>query len=529
MAVAVIKLSLWRNFGLLPFGEKPIGRLRVLALDRKHFEGDLFSDFAMLVMTSGGDERILLDPLTGLNRYLTAPRPMEAIAYSSSTANSLSPAAMSEVTRKIAQIAPGYTLDGDRYGAGLDVIRARLRRTWKLPASVDIVFAASGTDLEYAGLAIAHRADAKGIDNILLGVDEVGSGCVHSASGFHFANATPLGVKTNPGSAIDPEVAAMVRLVNIGIRTEKGQVIESEDVLLAIGAAAEAAIAGERHPLIHVVHGSKTGLILPSLAHIDALRRRFGSRISFVVDACQARISRDVVSAYLSRGCTVFLTGSKFMGGPPFSGFALVPAGAREQSAGLLPGFETVFSRAEWPEGWIGRERLRDIANLGLLLRLEASLFELELYHGLNTAEIKRTLDLFDRAIAVLTQSLGATRVVPFGYAHHDLLANQPLEMRTLVTIDLSQIDPRCDFDFARKLHQSLVAPTADPVLSPVRLGQPAKCIRLADGRYGGNLRIGLSMPQMVEYAAMDSHSLEQKLTSDMLHIANRITRLMDF
>jgi hypothetical protein len=347
---------------------------------------------------------------------------------------------------------------------------------------------------------------------------------------LYFAKSTPLGVMTTPGAAIDPMVAAMVRLVNIGIRSEKGQVIESEDILLSIGAATEAAISEERHPLIHVVHGSKTGLILPSLAHIDALRRRFGSAISFVVDACQARISRDMVSAYLSRGCTVFLTGSKFMGGPPFSGFAMVPRGVAEQSAGMLPGFEAIFSRAEWPEGWIGRERLSDVPNLGLLMRLEASLFELELYHGLNTAEIKRTLDLFDRAIAKLTQKLGATRVAPYGFAHYETEANQPLEMRTLVTIDLSQIDPRCDFDFARKLYHALATPEIHPsahLLPPVRLGQPAKCIRLADGRFGGNLRIGLSMPQMVEFAAMDSQSLERRLTDDMLQIATRIERFM--
>jgi hypothetical protein len=502
----------------------------VLALDRKHFDDDLYSDFAMLVMTSGGDERILLDPVKGLNRYLTAPRPMDVIAYSSSTASSLSQAAMSEVTRKIAHIAPGYVLPVDGYEAGLDVMRARLRRTWTLPTSVDIVFAASGTDLEYVGLALAHRADTQGIDNILLGVDEVGSGCVHSASGLHFANTTPLGLKTVPGDPIDPDVSNMVRLIDIGIRNGKGQVIESEDILLAIGAAAEAAIVGQRHPLIHVVHGSKTGLVLPSLAHIDALRRRFGNRISFVVDACQARISRDMVTAYLSRGCTVFLTGSKFVGGPPFSGFALVPSSAAAQSAGLLGGFEKIFSRAEWPEGWGGRDRLPDEPNLGLLMRLEASLYELELYHGLTTAEIKRTLDLFDRAIAALTQALGATRVLPYGYANPDLLANQPLEMRTLVTIDLSEIDPRCDFDFARHLHQSLaVPPESESVrdFRPVRLGQPVKCIRLPDGRYGGNLRIGLSMPQMVEFAAKDSHSLERKLTDDMLEIAARIQRLM--
>jgi hypothetical protein len=501
----------------------------VLAIDQKSLNEDMLADAAMLLMTGGGDERILLDPATGLNRYLVAPKPMKAMAYSSSTANSLSPAAMSEVCRKLAQIAPGFLLTESGYELGLESIRTRLRQTWKLPESVDIVFASSGTDLEYVGLAVAHRTDGSGIDNILLGVDEVGSGCVHSASGLHFAATTPVGEQVELGAPIDPAVADMVRIIKIDIRTDKGQVIESEDILLSIGSAVDAAILADRHPLIHVVHGSKTGLIQPSLAHIDALRRRFGAKVSFVIDACQARISRDMVSAYLSRGCTVFLTGSKYIGGPPFSGFALVPPLTVKQSAGLLPGFERIFSRAEWPEQWPGRERLRRVPNLGLLLRLEASLFELELYHSLSTAEIKRTLDLFDRAIAAMMQTLGVTRILPFGHAYPSEVC-QPMEMRTLVTLDLNERDPRCDFDFARKLYHYLACPEANASVRdifPVRLGQPVKCIRLADGRFGGNLRIGLSMPQMVSFAAMDSQSLERVLSEDMLHIATRIERFM--
>ena len=44
-----------------------------------------------------------------------------------------------------------------------------------------------------------------------------------------------------------------------------------------------------------------------------------------VVDACQARITSAALHDYLERDGIVFVTGSKFMGGPPFSGFALVP------------------------------------------------------------------------------------------------------------------------------------------------------------------------------------------------------------
>ena len=496
-----------------------------------HGIDDLLADPLTLIMTDGGDERILIDPVTGLNRYLTAPRPQALIAYSSSTANFISAPAMAEVQRRLLDLAPGFVLEPDAYARALEAMRLRLRKSWQIPPSVDIVFAASGTDLEYVGLATASRPNAEGIDNILLGIDEVGSGCIHSACALHFAHMTPLGHEVTPGQPIDAALAASIRLADVAIRSDKGQPLPSEDVLLDVAAMVTTAIAAGRQPLVHVVHGSKTGLVLPSLSHIDALRRRFGDRVSFVVDACQARISRDMVSAYLSRGCTVFLTGSKYMGGPPFSGFALVPHSVSERSGRLLAGFERIFCRAEWPAHWQGSEDLPERSNLGLLLRLEASLYELELYHKLHPAEIKRTIDVFEEEVSALTTRIGARRLTPVGLSENDGQHVLPLEIRTLATIDLSEIDPRYDYDFARRLYRSLTGHDHDQTvqdLFAVRLGQPARCIKMVDGRDGGTIRIGLSMPQMVTFAAMDTATLRRRLADDMTHIANRIDRFLE-
>ena len=111
------------------------------------------------------------------------------------------------------------------------------------------------------------------------------------------------------------------------------------------------AVAANRHALIHVVHGSKTGLVLPDLADIDFLRDRHGHALTLVVDACQARLSNGAIAAYLKRDAIVLLTGSKFIGGPPFSGFALVPS-ALAPAASLPNGLGTVLRRAELPLNW---------------------------------------------------------------------------------------------------------------------------------------------------------------------------------
>jgi hypothetical protein len=495
------------------------------------------AEAASALMETGGDRRIVVDPATGYNRYMVAPRPSEVLAYSSSTANDISYAAFAEVQRRLARLAPDLKLSAKGYREALEELRTRIRAALRLPATTRIVFAASGTDLEYVGLAVAHRADAAGIDNILLGADEVGSGCSHSARGEFFADRTALGVSVNPNATIDPTGRCDVRLINVPVRGAGGTAVPSEDLLLEIGAVVQEAIRTGRHPLIHVVHGSKTGLILPSFAHIDALRRRFGQQLSFVVDACQCRLGDAAIAAYLARGATIFLTGSKFMGGPPFSGIALVPQAAAAASAGILPGFDQIFLRAEWPDDWNKVDRLREGANLGLLLRLEASIYELELFQKLSAADIRRTLDLFDESVDILTRRLGASRVLPYATGEWQEARTHPLEMRTLVTIDLSQTADPVDFDRAAVLHRMLFQPLGRAASSiserliadrRIRLGQPVKCVPLPGGGYGGTLRLGLSMPQMVEFAAMDTLSLRTRLVSDMSAIADKIEIIRD-
>jgi hypothetical protein len=215
------------------------------------------------------------------------------------------------------------------------------------------------------------------------------------------------------------------------------------------------------------------------------------------------------------------------MGGPPFSGFAFVPAATAARAAALPPGLEKVFCRAEWPASWPGVERLSDGANLGLLLRLEASIFELELFHRLHLTEIKRTVDLFEEEIAALTRRLGASLVKPMGYVDEREAQAVPLEIRTLATLDLSEISIAHDFDFARGLHQSLANGDDGKVqdLFGLRLGEPVRCIRMPDGRFGATLRIGLSMPQMVEFSTIDTASLRRRLADDFGQIAGRIER----
>jgi hypothetical protein len=377
------------------------------------------------------------------------------------------------------------------------------------------VFAPSGTDLEYVALAcVADRAE-RGIHNVLLGADEVGSGCIQSAHGRFFAESTARGVAVSPGQC----VAGLERvgLADVPVRCAEGLARSSAEIAEDIVREIAIASGQGRHTLVHIVHGSKTGMILPELPEIDRILAAHGHEASLVVDACQARITTQALHRYLERGAIVFLTGSKFMGGPPFSGFAVVPSKVAQRAGPLPRGMSDIFRRAEWPEGWRGRERLADEDNLGLWLRLEAAILELERFQALPLSEIERVIGEFQRNLDDrLVRPLGLTRVDPYAPGHERDAGEHPIAMKTLVTIDTSALAAAQSFEDAQKLHRKLA-------LSGLRLGQPVRSVRTPNGQWGGTLRIGLSMPQIVEWSSFDEGGLIQHLSSAMAGVADAL------
>lgn len=462
---------------------------------------------AVSLLASGGDERIELDSATGLNRYHSGPYPRSTTAFASSTANDMSRQAFARAVELAAAPRAPY---GDR----LERLRARIRAAYGLPDDIRIVFAPSGTDLEYVALA-AMRAGPAGIHNVLLGADEVGSGCRLSAHGMFFAATTARGIATTAGQRV--EGLERVSLLDIPVRCANGLAHDSQAIAAGIRAEVSAARAMGRRALVHIVHGSKTGLILPQLAEIDRLMADEGSTVSLVVDACQARITSEALHAYLERGAIVFLTGSKFMGGPPFSGFALVPPGIARSAAPLPAGLAQIFRRAEWPEGWPGREQLADEDNPGLWLRLEASIFELERFQQLSRDRVERIVEAFQRALRTqLIEPLGVTTVDPNPPGCEREAREHPIEMRTLATIDVSSLPASRTFDDARRLHCRLA-------LGGMRLGQPVKSVRTPGGEWGGTLRIGPPMPQFVEWDRLGDAALAEAVNGALARIAEAL------
>jgi hypothetical protein len=456
------------------------------------------------MLTAGGDRRIWVPAGGDVNVYGASPFPREMLGFAASTANDISLEAFAHLRAFVADWEPGQALSGAAYASALEAMRDRIRAAYTLDESVDIVFAPSGTDLEYVALHLARARSDQPITNIVLGADEVGSGCLLSAQGRYFATETALVERLEKGAAVAGLEDTYV--TDIAVRGDDGQPKDSGDIGETIAKATRAAHVQQRHPLAHIVHGSKTALVLPTLATVDALQQQFGDMLSFVVDACQARISTTSLKAYLNRGAIVLMTGSKFIGGPPFSGFALVPHGWATQKP-LPIGFSHIFRRGEWPKDWSGCETLISDANLGLLLRLEAALFALDRFVALSAERREQVITRFASSAQKCADTLGARLIRSNANG-----ADQLLENATLATLDLSVLPCQPDFAIAQRWQRVLAA-------RGIRVGQPVKCVRLPDGRWGGTLRLSLSMPLIVAFAKLDGDAIYAKLDQDMQRI----------
>lgn len=459
------------------------------------------------VLVSGGDARIRLDA-QGRNQYYASALPSDALAYGSSTISSISDHALQMLIGQWGDRID-QPVNATDYAEGLAALRQRIAAYFGLTDTMPgtaIVFAASGTDLEYAGLAAA--LDGRPLTAVLLGRDEVGSGCVHSAAGRFFAAETATGARVVAQAAIDPAFAG-TELIDVAVRDVVGRPRSSAAVAADLSRHIERAEANGRRAVVHVVHGSKSGLTLPAITDVERLVALHGDAMTIVVDACQLRIAPAIVRRYLDLGCVILMTGSKFAGGPPFSGFALVPAALQARAQDLPEGFRRIAARAEWPVDWPGADHLTQSGNFGLLLRLQAALIEMERFAALPADRVTQVTARFSHHVMHLVKQLGLAEVPGAG-------GTSCLASETLRTLDLSTRWPQCDFEAAKLVHNQIAHQSHRWFGREVRLGQPVKTHQMADGRMAGTLRLSLSMPLMTDLSGLSDSALDDRLAADI-------------
>nr|WP_294506782.1 hypothetical protein [uncultured Rhodopila sp.] len=287
----------------------------------KDFPGNLAS-----ALTAGGDSRLDIGGLSGLNKYLCPALPDPGIVCASSCTaspieqNSFDAAAAcfdalsgAASVRSRSMLLSEQTRRVERY----------LLRYFQADGLADAMLCPSGTDavLTAAGLLAAERGGAP-LTAILPSASETGTGVPLAASGRLFDGPCQ-------GQIITP---AEIGTLEVALRGPDGSPLPDDAVDAAYASAVSAASG---RAVVYLTYGTKTGLIAPHDPPAGA---------EVIVDACQARIDPARVAAYLRRGWPVVVTGSKFFGGPAFSGAVLFPVARR--IAGLnrnVPGMGTVL------------------------------------------------------------------------------------------------------------------------------------------------------------------------------------------
>jgi hypothetical protein len=365
------------------------------------------------LLLAGGDARIAVDPLSGLNKYGCGPLPDAGLlAFGSSTASVISTEGYAAANRLRQKLLT--TIDTQPHSAVYAEEMQRIRLEWlqlcELSdiAGLELVFAPSGTDSH----TIASQYTSSGVSTsalvIIVEANETGSG-VASALNENAASS-------NNG----------VNVVQVSIRLDDGTPRPSAQIDAEVEALANKAVALDRRVLLILVDQSKTGLIAPSPACAMALHRRFPDRIDVLVDACQFRIGMPTLRAYLEQGFMVALTGSKFLSAPSFSAALLIPASVakRLQKRTFPRSLASRSSIANWPSNWAGTEHLSHAANFGLLLRHEVALEELRRFRVVPQTAAIDFLKAFAQAIK--------QRLI--SDPHFELLPAPLLDRRPLIT-----------------------------------------------------------------------------------------------
>jgi hypothetical protein len=335
------------------------------------------SDGFIAALFSGGDSRITADPLTGLNKYLCpdAPAP-DLVCAASCTASPISVHARDKAAEAFLDLAgaPSPRLRAQRLITLTDQIEARLLRYFAVDGVARVILCPSGTDamLTTAMLLDAERPE-EAMTAILPSASETGTGVPLAATCRVFDGP-------DSGTSL---TGRKVATVEIRLRLADGAPRCPDEVSDAFANATKAA-AG--NVVVYLTHGIKTGLIAPMSPPSGA---------NVIVDACQARIEPQTVAGYLGHGWPVVVTGSKFFGGPAFSGAVLFP-GTRLAA----------INHRNLPSA------ARDSAKLGTVLRWTAAVAEIDAFEKLadRAADV-----LADRAAAIDTALLANPALVPIG------------------------------------------------------------------------------------------------------------------
>jgi hypothetical protein len=501
---------------------------------------DLFAPLDHLLL-SGGDARLAVDPASGLNPYGCRALPSDGLTgFSSSTATPISQRAFARAGRARDALMQAAIADGldHAFDARMEALREELKTHLGLrQPGIEVVFSASGTDAQLQALFLTRTLLGSALTTIVVAADQTGSGTAFTSRGLHFGDSTSNGIKVRKAEPICLQAGA-VPCISLPLRNDDGDIRSGPEYDRLVIEAAENAIAAGNNVLLQVMDSSKLGWRLPGDQCVLDIVARWPGRVQVVVDACQMRSSRKRIAAYLDRGYLVLLTGSKFFGGPPFSGALLVPAAvgkAIDVLAPVVPQLRDYCRRGDWPMRWPAlRAQFSGRPNFGPWLRWEAALEEMRAYYAVPESFRRTALATLGQGIARLIAASQTLRLLPHPQGPiAPQFDNDEMLLPTIFPFTMEQDGRSVSLDRAKTIQRTLAGDirnslaAEDPEIAAQShlIGQPVGWLA-PDGRSVAALRICVSARHVTECWSADGETARRNLHRVLDHVTAVIEKL---
>lgn len=355
----------------------------------------------LYLLHAGADDRTAPDILLR-NKYGRAAFDDGLIRFGSCTSSTpseaqwrLGVAQLGELRERMVRGETAASIERDAY----EQIRARLRTLLPISdASHRLIFTPSGTDAETVFVLLLRARFDRDITNILVAPREVGAGSLQAAGGLYFSRHTADGRAVNPGDPVSPHLAG-VEVRAVEVRDAAGNARDIEDIDQQVKDWVCEATGRGRLCVIHLVAHGKTGVHAPSLACVEEMSARFPQDLIVLVDAAQGRFSRTGMRRALEAGEAFMTTGSKFFGGPSFSGLLVLPRPLFPDSlATVADGLAAYCNNRH-----LGVESSNfGVPNPGLLIRWWIALHSIERYYAVPGSFRYALLRHFEAAVPAL-------------------------------------------------------------------------------------------------------------------------------
>jgi hypothetical protein len=356
-----------------------------------------------------------------------------------------------------------------------------------------------------------------------------------SARGRHFNRVTANGAVVRKDTPIEGLVGDAIALP---LADASGLTLRG-DADAAVLTAVETAVGDGAGVLLQIMDASKLGWRAPSQACLDEIARRWPQKVVVAVDACQMRLSRRRLRGCLDRGYMVLITGSKFFGGPAFSGALLVPSVlslAPQRGEGIATGLADYANRNDWPQRWTAlRSRFESRPNLGQWLRWEAALEEIKGYYAMPDAWRAMALREYRAGIEDLVTLSSSLRLTGASAGVAAAAEDEEFAEPTIFPFTLNRNGRMLSPHECRALYQVLAQDLSgvidggeadrDIIAQRCLIGQPVR-IERPGFEPTAVLRLCVGARQLTETWSADAAIARQNLQRELDSIAEIVTKI---